>query len=195
MITHIAEFFLLFSHATIIVPLVFAGVIWVDRTIFLQVICLVLFSMILNIALKNTFQVPLAATLHKAGFAFPSGHMQTATVLYGWLALKFHNLYFRIFTIIVLTGIGMSLVYMGYHNYFDVAGAVFFAMILILCLTWIAKKKAKQLPWLLILMATVLMIYISLIAPLPWTIYFLLLGSAITTALLAQATSSKYHYK
>ncbi len=174
-ISHVAEFFLSFSHSFIIAPLLIIGLIWLDRTIFLQVICLVLLSMILNIALKETFQIPLAAWLHKPGFAFPSGHMQTTAVLYGWLAYQYRNVFIRIATLILLTGIGMSLVYFGYHNYFDVLGAIFFASILLFFYAQILKRYPAELPFLIIITGTLLMLYISHVGTMPLMVYFTLI--------------------
>lgn len=46
-----------------------------NKKIFYHAACLVFLAILLNVALKSTFQVPLSAALGKTGFAFPSGHM------------------------------------------------------------------------------------------------------------------------
>ncbi|KJV80428.1 putative membrane protein [Rickettsia hoogstraalii str. RCCE3] len=54
------------------------------RQLFAQAICVLLFTTILNILLKYTFEIPLNPALNIKGFAFPSGHMSSGVVFYGW---------------------------------------------------------------------------------------------------------------
>ena len=114
----VTSFFLSFSHDTVIIPFVIIGYIWLDRNLFFNAICLILLSIIFNSALKITFQIPLSPLLNKEGFAFPSGHMMSSAVLYGWILLHTQNLFYRTSIIIVLFGIAFSLVHCGYHNYY-----------------------------------------------------------------------------
>ena len=69
-------------------PVVFAivllGWLFIDTSIFRHLAYLACLSIIVNVALKGTFKVPLPPELH-VGYAFPSGHMQFATVFYGWI--------------------------------------------------------------------------------------------------------------
>lgn len=89
-----------------------------------------LFSMLLNAILKYYFAVPLPPHL-QPGWAFPSGHMQAACVLWLWLCWEIKHLWLNCLALFILTGIGCGLVYFGYHTPFDVVGAIFFsAMIL-----------------------------------------------------------------
>lgn len=137
-------FFLSFSHTIVIVPLIVLGCVLISRRIFCHALCLLVLSILLNIVLKHTFQIPLSPTLGKEGFAFPSGHMQAATVLYGWLALNIQNVWFRLSVVIILLGIGFSLVNAGYHNYYDVFGGVFFGSLLIACYHCVLLKFSRQ---------------------------------------------------
>jgi len=137
-------FFLSFSHAMFICPLIILGYIGVSRRIFTHAVCLLALSILLNIILKHTFQIPLSPTLGKEGFAFPSGHMQAVTVLYGWLALNIKYVWFRLSIIIILLGVGLSLVEAGYHNYYDVFGGLFFGMLLVLLYHVLLLKLSKQ---------------------------------------------------
>ena len=88
---------------------------------------LLLFTMILNVVLKSIFQIPLALHLEKEGFAFPSGHMQSAAVFYGWLAYKTSSFSMKGLVLILLMGSGSSLVYFGYHTWVEVLGGIGFA--------------------------------------------------------------------
>lgn len=137
-------FFLSFSHWVVILPLIILGYCLISRRVFCHAVCLLALSMLLNIVLKNIFQIPLSPTLGKEGFAFPSGHMQAVTVLYGWLALNIKHVWFRLSVVIILSGVGFSLVYMGYHNYHDVFGGLFFGTLLILLYHVLRLKFSKQ---------------------------------------------------
>src|SRR6476620_614074 len=112
----IARGFLALSNDIIIIPIIVLGYIWVDRKLFYHVTCLLLFSMIVNVALKWTFQVALAPSIgNPHGYAFPSGHMQSSTVFYGWLDYKIDNKVFRIAALAVILGVGFALMHFGYH--------------------------------------------------------------------------------
>jgi undecaprenyl-diphosphatase len=132
----IAQFFLSFSQEVVIVPLIIIGYICVDRKIFFHATCLILISILVNIALKATFQMPLPPMLNQQGFAFPSGHMQSSVTIYGWLFTATKDWRIKSIISMILTGIGCSLVYFGFHYYEDVLGAVFFSLLLI----WLYKK-------------------------------------------------------
>lgn len=85
-----------------------------------QTICLIALSVLINVALKGAFKIPLSPKLHLNGYAFPSGHMQLATVFYGWLALYLPFKWYRCFFILVLAGVGISLCHYDYHSASDI---------------------------------------------------------------------------
>ncbi|CDZ75981.1 PAP2 superfamily protein [Legionella massiliensis] len=180
MIDHLARIFLLFSSDLIIIPLVVIGLIWLNRETFYHATCLILFSMLVNVALKNTFQIPLSPALGKIGYAFPSGHMQFVTVLYAWLALRVKNFWLTMAIVIVLIGVALSLIHFGYHNLYDVVAAVFFAVILIGLYYLADLRWQDSVPWLILLFASLLLIYIVLtseqIAAHVWMAYYGLWG-------------------
>jgi len=180
MLDNVCRFFLAFSHDTIIIPLIIIGYIWIDKKVFFHGICLLLTSMLLNLALKITFQVPLAPSLGKEGFAFPSGHMQSSIVLYGWLLKSINKLLIKVLIILLLIGIGVSLVHLGYHNYFDVFGAVFVGILLIFTYNWFLKSfKERILSMIVLLFNTLLMVYIGLLYEIKeysWLVYYSLIG-------------------
>ncbi|WP_041472092.1 phosphatase PAP2 family protein [Rickettsia slovaca] len=66
--------------------------------------------------LKYTFEIPLNPALNIKGFAFPSGHMSSGVVFYGWFfANIIYSLLRIIIIVVILTGMGFSLIYKGYH--------------------------------------------------------------------------------
>ena len=180
MLDNISRFFLTFSHDTIIIPLIIIGYIWIDKKVFFHGICLLLTSMLLNLALKITFQVPLAPSLGKEGFAFPSGHMQSSIVLYGWLLKSINKLIIKVLIAILLIGISWGLVHLGYHNYFDVLAAVFFGLLLIFIYSWFLKNFKESILFLILLLfSTLLMAYIGLLYEIKeysWLAYYSLIG-------------------
>lgn len=123
--------FLFTTLEAFVVPLLVAGYLVVHREAFARTTLLLLLSLSINPFLKSLFEVPLQESLGKEGWALPSGHMQTAVVLWGWLAYEVKN---RIFTCIVpllWMGIGAGLIYFGYHTLADVTAAVLSGCLLI----------------------------------------------------------------
>ena len=175
MFDQLASGFLLFSDDIIIVPLIVLGLICLDRSVFYHAACLIFFSILLNVALKNSFQVPLSPLLGKKGYAFPSGHMQLVTVLYGWLALKFNKKGLYLGTLLLLAGIGASLIHFGYHTIYDVIAGLFVGLILLLVYEMALTKWPKKMPWCLLLIASIFLLYIDLrtfaIAEYVWKAY------------------------
>lgn len=156
-----AQFFLIFANRYLIIPLILIGLVTINRRLFYEASCLALFSLLVNVALKVTFQVPLTLIAGHPGYALPSGHMQLATVFYGWLACHAYKqsgtnrIALILLTLVVLTGIGWALTYKGYHSLSDViAGAV---CALILIRTWQPLRLSAT--WLLPLLATVALVY------------------------------------
>lgn len=161
------HFFLLFSQWWLALTIALIGFALGKRWLCYHATCLVLFSMLVNVALKSTFQIPLSPSLNVSGFAFPSGHMQFATVFYGWLALQTKHRSLQALAIGILTGVGASLVHFGYHSWFDVFGALFFGGILIVCYQKLIAQKEKYVFWSLALSAILLLSYIAYRVPIP----------------------------
>ena len=156
-LAYIAKFFLLFSQE-LIPPFLILGYIWGNRKFFYQLGCLILFSTIFNIALKETFMIPFSPPLK--GFAFPSGHMQTATVLYGLLIFQTKKRWLQGVLCGLLVGIALGLLYFGYHNCIDIVGAVFFALLLII-FYYLFLSSSKYFSWIITSLSLSLIIYIG----------------------------------
>lgn len=186
-------FILTFSHEVIIIPLLLFGFIWGDRKIFFDATCLLFMSMIFNSALKITFQIPLPPSLCKEGFSFPSGHMQSSTVLYGWFAYKIKNSILRGLILFLLIGIMVSLVYCGYHNYQDIGAALMCGLLLLILYKKISPKKTT-LPWILGGISTLLIFYISLRGPIlahVWMAYYGLIGFMVSEKIFCKDPALK----
>ena len=130
MLDIISKFFLAFSNTPVLLAIIISGLALRPK-FFVTPIFLLLFTMIFSAVLKLVFAVPyspeLVAKLGKDGFSFPSGHMQSSVVFYGWLLLHCKNKWLKIALIFLLCGIAFGLIFEGYHNIFDVVGGLFFA--------------------------------------------------------------------
>jgi undecaprenyl-diphosphatase len=190
MLDYLARGFLLFSNDPIIIPLIVFGLIWLDRNTFYHAACLILLSMLVNVALKISFKIPLSPSLGKVGYAFPSGHMQLVTVLYTWLALRLKNKWLSAIVLSLLVGIGLSLIYFGYHNIYDVLAGVFFALLLVTLYLFVDRKWSKKVPFYILGTASLLLLYIGLrstqILSYVWMAYYALWG-----LILAERMASK----
>ena len=162
MLYDLTQLMLIFCKEIILVPLIVLGFIWIDRRAFYNATCLLLLSIILNFTLKIIFKIPLSPMVGKNWYAFPSGHMQATTVFYGSIAYSMTNPLLRLLLIVLLVGIGCSLIYCGYHNYIDILGAIVTAILLITLYYYTSLRLPVMLPWLTLLLATVLMFYIYL---------------------------------
>ena len=89
-----------------------------------RLVLLLMMSIVFNIVLKHYFQVPLPSHLQSDGYAFPSGHMQSATVVYGYLFAYAHRGMVRCMAAIMPIGVAYALVYKGFHSLEDVLFAV-----------------------------------------------------------------------
>lgn len=183
----LATLVLEFSHESIIIPLLIIGYIWINKDIFFHGICLVLISMIFNASLKATFQIPLNPSLGKEGFAFPSGHMQTSVVLYGFLYTFIQNKALKMCLLALLIMIGASLIYFDYHNIMDILGATIFALSLIYLYKYIIINrvclKSRYLFLAVIIFVSICLGYIKLIHIIPphlWMAYYALFGLLIS---------------
>lgn len=157
----LGRFFLLSTQWPFIIGLFCLGFMWGNKNLFFHAACIMLIGMVINVALKVTFQVPLLPSLGKAGFAFPSGHMQLATTLYGWLGLhsRRHSVHAGIF--ILLAGVSFALVHFDYHTWFDVFGALFFSSLILISYYLLKTKCLRYLPLILGVTSTLLMCYIA----------------------------------
>lgn len=122
----------LLSSPLCYIPFLCLGYYFGDQKIYARTLCLLLFTMIYNYYLKSLWKLPLPPPLE--GWAFPSGHMHNAIIVWGWLTREYHSKYFLFLSIFILSLIGYSLLYFHYHYFIDILGAVGWGMFtLLLC--------------------------------------------------------------
>ena len=168
----LSKIFLEFSHIEFLLPIILLGLIFHPK-IFLTPTLLLLFTLIFSAFLKSFFAIPyspeLVQKLGKNGFSFPSGHMQSSTIFYGWFLLNCKNKWLKILLTLIICGIGSSLIFAGYHNIYDVTGGLFFALITIYfyktSFAFFQKQKVNcndsQLTFLLIFFPSLILITIT----------------------------------
>ena len=89
----------------------------------------VLFSLAINLLLKNIFQVDRPFVVDpsllngspESGFSFPSGHSQIAVTFWLWLTCEDrHCWHLSLFSVFVIVAVGFSRIYFGVHYPSDV---------------------------------------------------------------------------
>ena len=74
--------------------------------------------------LDPTFK-PVGTAIEAAtGYSFPSGHTQSATALYGTVALISKRTWVKVIAVLAVIGVAFSRMYLGVHTYFDVGVAL-----------------------------------------------------------------------
>jgi len=145
--TIIAETVLGATHETFVIFLVTICYLNWSKPIFAKALYLLLFSMVFNTFLKSIWQIPLDPALNIEGWAFPSGHMQNSTAFWGWIAYELKNKKANIAICSLLGAIGVSLIYMGWHNPHDIAAGTLFGIFsIILYRLFLSKIEAKDQP-------------------------------------------------
>ena len=130
------------SSAYTIIPIYLIGLFLHKRCFYVLSLVLFFLSTGLNILLKEFFQIPLDPNLGLTHtYAFPSGHMQNTTILWGSLALYYNHrlLWVGVVVGLILNGIAIHL--LGFHTILDIIGAYYVAMIFLLIFFQLIPKK------------------------------------------------------
>ena len=117
--------------------------VWcLDKKLGLRVALLVLFSTYLNEALKALFQLPrpdpeiVRWVVGAGGWGFPSGHAQTTTALFGYLALWLRPRRCAAALWLVPPLVSLSRLYLGVHYPHDVVGGILIGLALLALFNW-----------------------------------------------------------
>lgn len=151
-------------------------ILWcVDFAVGVRLATIFLLSTYVNTGLKGLFTHPRpfeldpTVKLHDAGgYGLPSGHSQSAVVVWGTIATEFRKTWLRVVAILLMVLIGFSRIYLGVHFPTDVlggwaVGAIFLALYLVLGLrveAWLKEASlAVQLILSVVLPLALLLIY------------------------------------
>jgi len=148
MVDIFASFLLKFGHiTTFILPVIILFIIFYKKEICLEALSFLFCIMIWNTLLKQLFKVPLFPHLGE-GYAFPSGHMHATAVFYGYFFCSIKNKTVKNILLFLIFGIGFSLFHCNFHNWLDIIGALFFAIIELSLVFFIKQKWGnKILAW------------------------------------------------
>lgn len=146
---------------------------WViDKRLALRAGVLYLLSAYLNVVLKAIFSIPrpsadLVRVLDGAtGYSFPSGHAQSTTTAWGYLAAIQRKRWLWALAVVIIGLVGLSRVYLGVHYPQDViAGTLVAALLVALYLRlekWIAGRFHLSLPAQVILAVAVPLVLLLL---------------------------------
>jgi undecaprenyl-diphosphatase len=99
----------------------------------------------LNDWLKDLFSIPrpdpvrVVWLVEETTFAFPSGHTQNSTVLFGFLAARVRRWLSWALSALLVVGVAFSRVYLGVHYPQDLLGGLFFGLAYLLFFFWLEK--------------------------------------------------------
>jgi membrane-associated phospholipid phosphatase len=123
----------------LLLPLVY----WcIDKRLGMQLAVLAMASSALNTVAKLAFGLhrpPETLVRHMVsgeGYGFPSGHTQSATVAFGYLAHAVRRPAAYIAGVTLILAVGLSRVYLGVHFPHDVVGGLAFGVALIILFAW-----------------------------------------------------------
>lgn len=149
------EGLLLFTNWPLIVVLALIGLLTPARSLFGVAFLLYMFTTIYNPYLKSIWMLPLPPTPGISGFGFPSGHLHTAFVFWGWLFIHVPKLLGKLLLAsFVLLG-AISTVHHGYHYPSDIFGAIAFGSLTLSLCYWLSHypifaKQPARLGWVLL---------------------------------------------
>ena len=86
----------------------------------------------LNYWLKMSFRMDRPPSEYRIflkddiSYGFPSGHVQNAAAFWGWLGSKSQESWMHVLSLILISSIGLSRIYLGAHFFGDVLGGALF---------------------------------------------------------------------
>jgi membrane-associated phospholipid phosphatase len=126
--------------------LVLPFIYWVmDKSVGARLAFALLPGAYLNDWLKDLFSIPrpdparVTWLVEETTFAFPSGHVQNSTVLFGFLAAHVRRWLFWALSALLVVSVAFSRVYLGVHYPQDLLGGLFFGTVYLLLFFWLEK--------------------------------------------------------
>jgi len=135
------------KFALLIVPFLYWAL---DKALALRMAFLYLGSAYVNTVLKAIFAVPRPAApavrviAPAEGYSFPSGHAQTTTTVWGYLATQVRKTRFVILAIVLIVLVGLSRVYLGAHFPQDVIAGTIIGLVLVAIYNWLLSSYAGR---------------------------------------------------
>jgi undecaprenyl-diphosphatase len=112
--------------------------------------------------LKDIFKSPLPETAPSQNYAFPSGHMNFATMFYMWVIFQQKTrMPTKILIATILISTGWSMVYVGYHHPLDIIMTPIFPTIVLLIYYKFLKKISLEKQILMFSLSAIALLIIS----------------------------------
>lgn len=127
----------------------------VSRAVAVRLGYVFLFSTVLNTGVKDLFMLPrpdprqVRRVVEATGYGFPSGHAQSATTVWLYLATQARKRALWCVAIVLAVLIGFSRLYLGVHFPGDVLGGWFIGVSLVVLYAWLSARyqdRLAQLP-------------------------------------------------
>jgi len=135
------------GDATFFLLLLPLGYWLVRRDAFMHGTVLLVATALLNSGLKGIFQLPRPEIPHlvaAGGWSFPSGHAQTAAVIWPWLAVELRWRRAWPLVAVLVAGIAFSRVYLGVHYPVDVVGGVAIGLLTVAVGWWLVRHPLAR---------------------------------------------------
>ena len=93
--------------------------------------------------LDPEFKIVESAKAAATGYSFPSGHTQSATVIFGTVFLRYKKLFLRIVVAALCLLVAFSRMWLGVHTPFDVCVGLLVSLALVLLIYPVVQKGTK----------------------------------------------------
>jgi len=131
----------------LLIPLLYWAI---DKALAMRLAFIYLGSAYVNTLLKAIFAVarPSSTVVRvispAEGYAFPSGHSQMTSTVWGYLATQAHRAWFWVIASAIIVLVALSRVYLGVHYPQDVIAGLLIAIVLVGCYNWFLKSYGVQ---------------------------------------------------
>lgn len=168
--------------------LLVVGYFFGPKSVFKSLCFLALFTPLLNVALKAIWLVPLPRS-GPTWYAWPSGHTQEATVVYGWLLVHVRSPYLKVLLGLLLSTICWAIWAAGFHSFPDILSGFGFGILLLVAVHSLPSLETLFFPLSLIALGSLFLLWAYMrIGSLPVSYFYML-------ALLGALTLSRSLYR
>jgi len=188
------KFILLLTSHEFLIFFISIGYWNINKVIFRQALIILLIATFISAHLKELFQIPPLP--NHSSWSFPSGHMLTSSVFWGYICIKFHKLWLYIVSAFILALIAYSLVFFGHHLIQDVLASFGFASITLFIYHKTCNKIGTilyKLPiWISVLIVAIILYIWLLLIPGGFHNHLLASLSALLAITFASLLEQKY---
>ena len=137
-----------------------------------KLLFLIFFNMPMNGAFKCLFKLEVATPYGASFYAFPSGHMQFATIFLCWIALSWKKPWFNYAVPAILALRGWALIIENHNSIIDIIGAIIAGLLVVACYNLIYKltheKIAQRIGFLITFICSLFMVMLPYAIDFQW---------------------------